>query len=135
RVVGENADVDLLERALAVPGGEVAQVGRVGALRRLGDPGGREVALARADNRHPCRFALALRSPAVADDRFQVLARLAVHGANIQRGQVVGVAAELGQEELARAVAAAAYERGALYVDVIYFDPWVKRERILHAAP
>jgi aminopeptidase len=71
----------------------------------------------------------------VPDDRFQVLAQLAVHGANIQRGQVVGVAAELGQEELVRAIAAAAYERGALYVDVAYFDPWVKRERILHAEP
>jgi aminopeptidase len=71
----------------------------------------------------------------VPDERFEVLARLAVHGANIQRGQVVGVAAELGQEELARAIAGAAYGRGALYVDVAYFDPWVKRERILHADP
>jgi aminopeptidase len=71
----------------------------------------------------------------VPDDRFQVLAELAVHGANIQRGQVVGVAAELGQEELARAIAAAAYARGALFVDVAYFDPWLKRERILHADP
>jgi aminopeptidase len=71
----------------------------------------------------------------VADDRFRVLAGLAVHGANIQRGQVVGVAAELGQEALARAIAAAAYERGALFVDVAYFDPWLKRERILHADP
>ena len=69
------------------------------------------------------------------DDRFHVLADLAVHGANIQRGQVVAVAAELGQEELARAIAAAAYQRGALFVDVFYFDPWVKRERILHAEP
>ena len=65
------------------------------------------------------------------DERFQVLAELAVHGANIQPGQVVGVAAELGHAELARAIAAAAYARGALYVDVNYFDPWVKRERIL----
>ena len=71
----------------------------------------------------------------MTDDRFRVLAELAVHGANVQRGQVVGVAAELGQEELARAIAAAAYERGALCVDVAYFDPWLKRERILHADP
>ena len=69
------------------------------------------------------------------DKRFQALADLAIHGANIQAGQVVGVAAELGQEELARAIAAAAYERGATYVDVAYFDPWLKRERILHADP
>jgi aminopeptidase len=71
----------------------------------------------------------------VSDARFKVLADLAMHGANIQQGQVVGVAAELGQEELARAIAAAAYARGALFVDVLFFDPWVKRERILHADP
>jgi len=71
----------------------------------------------------------------VPDDRFEVLAALAVHGANVQPGQVVGVAAELGQAELVRAIAAAAYARGALFVDVNYFDPWVKRERILNAAP
>ena len=69
------------------------------------------------------------------DDRFQVLAELAVHGANLQPGQVVGVGAEIGQEELVRAVAAAAYARGVHYVDVFWFDPLVKRERILHADP
>jgi aminopeptidase len=71
----------------------------------------------------------------VPDDRFQVLAELAVHGANLQPGQVVGVGAEIGQEELVRAVAAAAYARGVHYVDVFWFDPLVKRERILHADP
>jgi aminopeptidase len=71
----------------------------------------------------------------VSDERFEAIADLAVHGANIQPGQVVGVLAELGQEELVRPVAAAAYRRGALFVDVLYFDPWVKRERILHADP
>ncbi|HVC88249.1 MAG TPA: aminopeptidase [Gaiellaceae bacterium] len=68
-------------------------------------------------------------------DRWKRLAELAVHGANIQMGQVVIVTAELGQEELARAVAAAAYDRGAKFVDVDYFDPWVKRVRIEHADP
>jgi aminopeptidase len=71
----------------------------------------------------------------VPDERFKVLAELAVHGANIQPGQVVGITTELGQEELVRAVAAAAYARGAKFVDAPYFDPWVKRERILHADP
>jgi aminopeptidase len=71
----------------------------------------------------------------VPDERFKVLAELAVHGANIQPGQVVGITTELGQEELVRAVAAAAYGRGALFVDAPYFDPWLKRERILHADP
>ena len=41
----------------------------------------------------------------------------------------------IGQEELARAVAEAAYRRGALFVDVAYFDPYVKRARIEHADP
>ena len=63
------------------------------------------------------------------------LAELAAHGANVQQGQVVLVNAELGHEEPARAVAAAAYERGARFVDVNYFDPHVKRARIAHADP
>jgi aminopeptidase len=54
-------------------------------------------------------------------------------GANLQRGQVVSVAADVGQEEAARAVAVAAYRRGARYVDVQYFDPYVKRARIEHS--
>jgi aminopeptidase len=45
------------------------------------------------------------------------------------------VNAELGHEDLARAVAAAAYQRGAKFVDVSYFDPYVKRARIEHADP
>jgi len=68
-------------------------------------------------------------------DRLTRLAELAAHGANVQQGQVVLVNAELGHEELARAVAAAAYERGARFVDVSYFDPHVKRARIAHADP
>jgi aminopeptidase len=67
--------------------------------------------------------------------RFRPLAELAVHGANVQPGQVVIVSAELGHEPLARAVAAAAYDRGAEFVDVGYFDPYVKRARIAHADP
>jgi aminopeptidase len=69
------------------------------------------------------------------DDRSTRLAALAAHGANVQEGQVVLVNAELGHEDLARAVAAAAYERGAKFVDVNYFDPHVKRARIAHADP
>jgi aminopeptidase len=63
------------------------------------------------------------------------IAALAVHGANVQAGQVVLVTAELGQEELARAVASACYDRGAIYVDVIYFDPHLKLQRVRAAAP
>jgi aminopeptidase len=68
------------------------------------------------------------------DARFGTLAELAVHGANLQEGQILAVAAQIGQEDLARAVAAAAYRHGALFVDVAYFDPYIKRARIEHAA-
>jgi aminopeptidase len=80
-------------------------------------------------------FETPLRSPADMDDRFHALAELSVHGANVQPGQVVAVGATVGQEELARAVAGAAYRRGALFVDVTYFDPHVKRSRIENADP
>jgi aminopeptidase len=63
------------------------------------------------------------------------LAELAVFGANVQPGQLVAVTSYVGKEELTREVARAAYERGAKYVDVLYFDQWVKRERIAHAIP
>ncbi len=69
------------------------------------------------------------------DARTTSLAALAVHGANVQWGQVVAVSATIGQEELARAVAGAAYARGARFVEVVYFDPFVKRARILNADP
>jgi aminopeptidase len=62
------------------------------------------------------------------------LADLAVAvGANVQPGQIVAVGAEHGQHELARAIAESAYKRGALFVDVQYFDPYVKRARIAYA--
>jgi aminopeptidase len=69
------------------------------------------------------------------DPRYEALGELAVHGANVQPGQILGVSATIGQEELARAVAAAAYRRGARFVDVGYYDPFVKRARIEHADP
>ncbi len=64
------------------------------------------------------------------------LAELAVtFGANVQPGQIVGITGELGgHEPLVRAVAEAAYRRGARFVDVNWFDPRVKRARIEHAA-
>ena len=68
-------------------------------------------------------------------DRLERLAELAVHGANVQPGQVLMVTGEVGNAEVARAVAAAGYRRGARFVDVDYFDPYVKRARIEHADP
>ncbi len=55
-------------------------------------------------------------------------------GANVQSGQIVGVTTYTGKEALTREVARAAYERGARWVDVVTFDPWVKRERLARAA-
>lgn len=54
-------------------------------------------------------------------------------GANVQPGQVVAVSGRSGQEELVRAVAEAAYRRGARYVDLGWFDPYVKLARLRHA--
>ncbi len=54
-------------------------------------------------------------------------------GANVQPGQIVGVTTYTGKEALTREVARAAYECGARWVDVVTFDPWVKRERLAHA--
>jgi aminopeptidase len=54
-------------------------------------------------------------------------------GANVQPGQIVTVGADHGQYELARAIAESAYKRGASFVDVWYFDPYVKRARIAFA--
>jgi aminopeptidase len=62
------------------------------------------------------------------------LAELAVFGANVQPGQLVSITSFIGKEHLTRRVTRAAYERGAKYVDVLYFDQWLKRERIAHAA-
>src|SRR3954462_7515205 len=69
------------------------------------------------------------------DERLERLAELAVHGANLQPGQILMITAEIGQEEIARAVAAAGYRNGAKFVDVDYFDPYVKRARIQNADP
>ena len=54
-------------------------------------------------------------------------------GANVQPGQTVLVNAYLEQAPFARALAEAAYARGARYVDVWYWDPHVKRSRLEHA--
>ena len=68
-------------------------------------------------------------------DLVRRLADLAVGlGANVQPGQIVTVGADHAQYELARAIAESAYRRGAKFVDVQYFDPYVKRARIAYAA-
>src|SRR4051794_14237918 len=54
-------------------------------------------------------------------------------GANVQPGQVVSLSGAPGKERLVRAIAERAYEKGAKFVDLAWFDPWIKRARIAHA--
>jgi putative nucleotidyltransferase with HDIG domain len=59
------------------------------------------------------------------------LARLAVDfAANVQSGQVVEVSGELGHVDVIRAIVAAAYRRGASFVDARISDPVLERTRI-----
>jgi aminopeptidase len=68
-------------------------------------------------------------------ERWDSIARLAVEGVNVQHGQTVLVSAELGQRELAAAIAVAAYDRGARFVDVVFHDTRLKRIRVERADP
>ena len=69
-------------------------------------------------------------------DYIRRLAELAVRfSANVQPGQIVVLGSEPGKEQLARAIAEAAYEHGALFVDLRVFDLYLKRLRALHADP
>ena len=62
------------------------------------------------------------------------LAELAVvFGANVQAGQIVGINADPAAAPIVHELARACYRRGALFVDVFYFDPEIKRLRLEHA--
>jgi aminopeptidase len=68
------------------------------------------------------------------DATLERLADLVVDfGANVQPGQIVSVSCQPGKERLTRHVVASAYRAGAKFVDVTWFDPHVKRARVLHA--
>jgi aminopeptidase len=54
--------------------------------------------------------------------------------ANVQPGQIVAIGSEIGKEQLTRAIADSAYRHEAKYVDVAYFDLYVKKSRIQHAS-
>jgi aminopeptidase len=69
-------------------------------------------------------------------DRIHALADLIVRfGANVQPGQIVALSSEPGKEPLTRAIAAAAYQAGAKFVDLSVFDIHIKHARVLYAAP
>lgn len=74
--------------------------------------------------------------PRTNEERLQALAELAVgFAANVQPDQVLAIGAEIGKEDLVRALADSAYRAGARFVDVAWFDPHLKRSRVLHADP
>lgn len=63
--------------------------------------------------------------------RLQRYAELAVRvGANVEEGQLVSIAGLVEHATLARALARAAYEAGARYVEVFYIDNHVRRAMI-----
>jgi aminopeptidase len=64
------------------------------------------------------------------------LAELAVVlGANLQPGQILCLSSEPGKEQVARAVAEVAYQRGAKFVDLNVFDYYFKRARAIQSDP
>ena len=68
------------------------------------------------------------------DDRLERYAELVVRvGVNVQPGQLLAVNALPEHAPLVRAVTAAAYRRGARYVDVLYTDQHVRRAHIAQA--
>jgi aminopeptidase len=67
----------------------------------------------------------------VDEELFDRYAELIVgFGANVQPDQVLAVEGPLEAAPLVRRIARGAYERGARYVDVVYYDAHVKRIRI-----
>ncbi|HWN20522.1 MAG TPA: aminopeptidase [Gaiellaceae bacterium] len=68
------------------------------------------------------------------EERLEQYARLTVEvGSNVGAGQVLWLAGHVEHAPFMRAVARAAYEKGARYVDLDYVDGHAKRARIQHA--
>ncbi|HWJ44190.1 MAG TPA: aminopeptidase [Gaiellaceae bacterium] len=69
------------------------------------------------------------------EGRLERYAELIVNfGVNVQPGQILDLGSGLGKEQLTRALTVSAYKRGAKFVDVNYWDPWLKRIRVQHAS-
>ena len=98
-------------------------------LAARGDAGACEIRV-RAASR--CSLPRAVRDRSTGLERLADL--LVGFGANLQQGQILGVTAYHGMEERRTPSRAPAYKRGAKYVDVFWWDPLVKRERLEHAA-
>jgi aminopeptidase len=77
---------------------------------------------------------MAVGSAAMDDATLERLADLVVgFGANVQPDQIVSISCQPGKERLTRLVAASAYKHGAKFVEVTWFDPYIKRARIQYA--
>jgi len=68
------------------------------------------------------------------DERLNAYARLAVEvGSNVGEGQILWLTGLVEHAPLVRAIARAAYERGARYVEIDYTDQHARHARIEHA--
>lgn len=68
------------------------------------------------------------------DERLARYARLTVEvGVNLQPGQFLRISADPEHVPLVRAIARVAYENGARFVEAVYRDAHLKRQRVLHA--
>jgi aminopeptidase len=71
---------------------------------------------------------------AIPQEELEQYAHLLVEvGANVQDGQVVAINAQPHHLPFVRLLTRVAYERGAKYVDVWYFDPHTKLHRVTNA--
>lgn len=71
---------------------------------------------------------------AIPNEELEQYAHLLVEvGANVQEGQIVAVNAQPHHLPFVRVVTKVAYEVGAKYVDVWYFDPHTKLHRVMNA--
>jgi aminopeptidase len=74
---------------------------------------------------------MAIVSAVMDDATLERLADLVVgFGANVQPDQIVSVGCQPGKERLTRLIAASAYKAGAKFVEVTWFDPYIKRARV-----
>lgn len=72
---------------------------------------------------------------AISSDELEQYAHLLVEvGANVQDGQIVAINAQPQHLQFVRLLTKVAYERGASYVDVWYFDPHTKLYRVMNAS-
>src|SRR5687768_6947646 len=71
---------------------------------------------------------------AIKKQELEQYARLLVEvGANLAEGQILAINAQPQHLDFVRLVTKVAYESGASYVDVSYFDPHTKLHRVANA--